>query len=150
MFERNFELELYTHELGNPTMARQTIERKNEMFLAKLQAETVQDPFFQTQKKGFDTVKSLFVNCAGVGCQVLRPVASCTVDQNIQPYKLSVSELVPKYTLAEEQSRSFVGSVQRVESEALGLQDSWFSLLKDQKSLNPETIIRTDDCFFEV
>lgn len=77
IFDKDFRLQNYTDETGNPTMARQTIERNNELFVRKLLAETVQDPFFQKQKAGFDSVRSLFLNCAGVGSQVLRPAASC-------------------------------------------------------------------------
>lgn len=63
-------------------MDRDAIIQKSNIFYVKLKSESLQDPFFQKQKAGFDLggAAGLFMNCAGIGSQIFRPLSTCAVD----------------------------------------------------------------------
>lgn len=69
-------------------MDRVGITATNAANFEKLKSVSLKDPFFQKQKETFDNdgVQGLLLNCAGTGSQIIRPLATCAVDQNTHPY----------------------------------------------------------------
>ena len=66
-------------------MDRVGITITNTAYFEKLKGVNLKDPFFQKQKETFDNdgIEGLLLNCAGTGSQIIRPLATCAIDQTM-------------------------------------------------------------------
>jgi hypothetical protein len=72
------------------------------------------------------------MDCAGIGSQIFRPIACCTIDQNIRAYSIQLDELLkPENNFERDESfkmykEDLLESLRRDTRK----QDSWMLLLE--------------------
>ena len=113
-------------------MDRAGITAANLRSYETLRSITLKDPFFQRQKETFDHdgVEGLILNCAGTGSQFIRPLATCAIDQNTQPYKLHFQDLVSDQGLIGEADQAF-DFFNKYSTRKVA--DSWLEMLNSKK-----------------